>query len=86
MSSAIAQVDTAGCSRHKQSINVKNEEPYARFCGSQRYSASKKNFEKLDKYVGRKATEREFRELLANFFFKRVMALIENYPVGDRVR
>ena len=40
-----------------------------RFCGSQRYSASKKNFEKLDKYVGRKATEREFRELLVNFFF-----------------
>ena len=40
-----------------------------RFCGSQRYSASKKDFEKLDKYVGRRATEREFRELLANFFF-----------------
>ena len=40
-----------------------------RFCGSQRYSVSKNNFEKLDKYVGRKATEREFRELLANFFF-----------------
>ena len=40
-----------------------------RFCGSQRYSVSKNNFEKLDKYVGRSATEREFRELLANFFF-----------------
>ena len=40
-----------------------------RFCGSQRYSASKKDFEKLDKYVGRRATEREFRDLLANFFF-----------------
>ena len=40
-----------------------------RFCGSQRYSASKKDFEKLDKYVGRRATEREFRELLANFFY-----------------
>lgn len=40
-----------------------------RFCGSQRYSVTKKDFEKLDKYVGRKATEREFRELIANFFF-----------------
>ena len=40
-----------------------------RFCGSQRFSISKNNFEKLDKYVGRKATEREFKDLLANFFF-----------------
>ena len=40
-----------------------------RFCGSQRYSVTKKDFEKLDKYVGRKATEREFRDLIANFFF-----------------
>ena len=40
-----------------------------RFCGSQRFSVTKNNFEKLDKYVGRKATETEFKELLANFFF-----------------
>lgn len=40
-----------------------------RFCGSQRFSISKNNFEKLDKYVGRRATEREFIDLLANFFF-----------------
>ena len=39
-----------------------------RFCGSQRFSVSKNNFEKLDKYVGRKATETEFRDLLENFF------------------
>jgi len=40
-----------------------------RFCGSQRFSVTKNNFEKLDKYVGRKATETEFKELLAHFFF-----------------
>jgi len=55
-------------SQKKKTVKTTSAKLGVRFCGSQRYSVSKKNFEKLDKYVGRKATETEFRDLLANFF------------------
>jgi len=55
-------------SQKRKSVKSTSAKLGLRFCGSQRYSVSNKNFEKLDKYVGRKATETEFRDLLANFF------------------
>merc|ERR550517_2269135 len=56
-------------SQSKKSLKSTSAKLGVRFCGSQRFSVTKNNFEKLDKYVGRKATETEFKELLANFFF-----------------
>jgi len=55
-------------SQRKKSVKSTSAKLGVRFCGSQRFSVSKNNFEKLDKYVGRKATESEFRDLLENFF------------------
>jgi len=56
-------------SQSRKSLKSTSAKLGVRFCGSQRFSVTKNNFEKLDKYVGRKATETEFKELLANFFF-----------------
>lgn len=55
-------------SQKKKAVKTTSAKLGLRFCGSQRFSVSKNNFEKLDKYVGRKATETEFRDLLENFF------------------
>lgn len=55
-------------SQKKKTVKTTSAKLGVRFCGSQRFSVSKNNFEKLDKYVGRKATETEFRDLLENFF------------------
>jgi len=55
-------------SQKKKTIKTTSAKLGVRFCGSQRFSVSKNHFEKLDKYVGRKATETEFRDLLENFF------------------
>jgi len=55
-------------SQKKKTVKSTSAKLGVRFCGSQRFSVSKNNFEKLDKYVGRKATESEFRDLLENFF------------------
>ena len=55
-------------SQKRKSMKSTSAKLGLRFCGSQRFSVTKNNFERLDKYVGRKATEPEFRELLTNFF------------------
>eukprot|EP00092_Neocalanus_flemingeri_P089344 GFUD01113053.1.p1 GENE.GFUD01113053.1~~GFUD01113053.1.p1 ORF type:complete len:346 (+),score=69.72 GFUD01113053.1:48-1085(+) len=55
-------------SQKKKTVKTTSAKLGVRFCGSQRFSVSKNNFEKLDKYVGRKASETEFRDLLENFF------------------
>jgi len=39
-----------------------------RVCGFQRYSQTEKAFQKVDKYMGRKADEEKFRQLLETFF------------------
>jgi len=39
-----------------------------RVCGFQRYSQTEKAFQKVDKYMGRKADEDKFRQLLETFF------------------
>lgn len=39
-----------------------------RVCGFQRYSQTEKEFQKVDKYAGRRADEEKFRQLLETFF------------------
>lgn len=39
-----------------------------RVCGFQRYSQTEKEFQKVDKYAGRRADEEKFRQLMETFF------------------
>jgi len=68
-------------SQKKKTIKTTSAKLGVRFCGSQRFSVSKNHFEKLDKYVGRKATETEFRDLLENFLTIMVYCELISFPL-----